>query len=56
MEGAAQADQADGLAGAAGAEAGPSKTAPAKRKYEVDVKDREFCKKVSWLFRPASSC
>lgn len=47
MPGAAQADQADGLASAVGAEAGPSKTAPAKRKYEVDVKDREFCKKVS---------
>lgn len=29
-------------------EAGPSRqTAPAKRKYEVDVGDREFCKKVS---------
>jgi parafibromin len=29
------------------AEAGPSKVAPVKRKYEVDVADREFCKKVS---------
>lgn len=28
------------------AEAGPSKAAPAKRVYEVDVADREFCKKV----------
>lgn len=28
-------------------EAGPSKVAaPVKRKYEVDVKDREFCKRV----------
>ncbi|GFZ50052.1 hypothetical protein JCM24511_07805 [Saitozyma sp. JCM 24511] len=28
------------------AEAGPSKVAPVKRKYEVDVADREFCKKL----------
>lgn len=28
--------------------AGPSKpAAPVKRKYEVDAKDREFCKKAS---------
>ena len=32
------------------AEAGPSRqSAPAKRKYEVDVADREFCRKVSIL-------
>ncbi len=38
------------------AEAGPSRqTAPAKRKYEVDVVDREFCRKVS-LSSPAYSC
>lgn len=28
-------------------EAGPSRPAQAKRKYEVNVADREFCKKVS---------
>jgi parafibromin len=37
---------AEGVAEAV--EAGPSK-APVKRKYEVDIKDREFCKKVTIL-------
>ena len=42
----------DGLSGAAAAatehaEAGPSKLHVGKRKYEVDVADRDFCKKVS---------
>ncbi|KAI9633056.1 RNA pol II accessory factor, Cdc73 family-domain-containing protein [Dioszegia hungarica] len=46
-----EANVSDGLTGAAAAtaesgEAGPSKTQPAKRKYEVDVEDREFCKKL----------
>lgn len=39
-----EASAADGLPGTN--EAGPSR-ATTKRKYEVDVKDREFCKKVS---------
>lgn len=42
----------DGLTSLGGneAEAGPSRVAvSAKRKYEVDVADREFCRKVRWL-------
>jgi parafibromin len=45
----AAAPSADSLPAAAEAstEAGPSRTAPVpKRKYEVDVADREFCKRV----------
>lgn len=34
------------------AEAGPSKpAAPAKRRYEVDHADLEFCKRVSWALK-----
>ncbi|WOO77591.1 Cell division control protein 73 [Vanrija pseudolonga] len=44
---AAAAPAADTAAAPASAEAGPSRSAPAaKRKYEVNIADRDFCKKL----------